>query len=364
MADSNDLNSVSLSKVKINEEDKSSCQVSFRLDLEKGEIHFISSSSHHYNNEPNENEEDCDSWDDWDGQENDDDFLILSAEEEYENSLAWNGCRDQILWKQQKGHHNRHNKNSNFCRGRGKKSDVRRRKAERELARCQELERIREVRNAVRMTTIISSSSSSSSRSGSTPTRNNPHTTFNYFSHHQRSLPRNWSRPAARRRQQHHHRHHQQGQGMLSKEELGVEDDESYRRLVEIANGRDVTPEDFDALLQLDNHNKKKTMDSSTLQKLDIILVEDYLKEQASNNSKPATAAESCQVCLQVFSEMKQKNVELRRLPCGHIFCKTCIDEWLTGSSAKCPQLTCFWAPDNNSSNNKVKNNNSQQQKR
>lgn len=34
---------------------------------------------------------------------------------------------------------------------------------------------------------------------------------------------------------------------------------------------------------------------------------------------------------------------ELRRLPCDHVYCRTCIEPWLAERSTKCPDLSCFW---------------------
>mmetsp|Transcript_5702 Transcript_5702/g.13232 ORF Transcript_5702/g.13232 Transcript_5702/m.13232 type:complete len:449 (+) Transcript_5702:103-1449(+) len=123
---------------------------------------------------------------------------------------------------------------------------------------------------------------------------------------------------------------------ILSKEEMGIEDDAMYRMLVEIANGRDITPEDFDLLVQLDKDNHVSTLDQDAVQAFEIITVE---------SSGAAETDGKCLICLEPFAE-QEKDFELRRLPCQHMYCRECIDYWLTSSSVKCPDLGCFWTKD------------------
>ena len=49
-----------------------------------------------------------------------------------------------------------------------------------------------------------------------------------------------------------------------------------------------------------------------------------------------------CLICLEPFREAEE-GTELRQLPCQHIYCKECIDQWLLDSSVKCPELSCYW---------------------
>jgi len=43
-----------------------------------------------------------------------------------------------------------------------------------------------------------------------------------------------------------------------------------------------------------------------------------------------------CDICLTDFSKLKSSNMEIHTTPCGHIFCKTCIDEALA-LQPRCP---------------------------
>ena len=46
-----------------------------------------------------------------------------------------------------------------------------------------------------------------------------------------------------------------------------------------------------------------------------------------------------CLICLEKFCEAKD-GTEIRKLPCNHMFCKGCIDSWLSERSMKCPELS------------------------
>jgi hypothetical protein len=50
-----------------------------------------------------------------------------------------------------------------------------------------------------------------------------------------------------------------------------------------------------------------------------------------------------CDEGLNLFCELSS-GTEIHRLPCDHVFCKACIDDWLTQGSQKCPNLACFWS--------------------
>ena len=119
--------------------------------------------------------------------------------------------------------------------------------------------------------------------------------------------------------------------GVVSATELGV-DEEAYDRLMQILNGDEISPEDYDILLQLDTHNTKSTLDVLTLSEYEVIVVDETNRERFGNAN--------CLICLQPLHKI---GIELRRLPCHHTFCKQCIDDWLTSNSTKCPNLSCFW---------------------
>ena len=118
---------------------------------------------------------------------------------------------------------------------------------------------------------------------------------------------------------------------VVSATELGV-DEEAYDRLMQILNGDEISPEDYDILLQLDTHNTKSTLDVSALSEYEVIVVDETIKGSLCDAN--------CLICLQ---PLHKSGMELRRLPCQHTFCRQCIDDWLTSNSTKCPNLSCFW---------------------
>jgi hypothetical protein len=126
---------------------------------------------------------------------------------------------------------------------------------------------------------------------------------------------------------------------VLSAQELGVETGAMYDRLMEIMNGGNITPEDFDLLLQLDGTNQRSTLDNDVIKEFDVVTVDKGL------STKVVPVEGRCTICLDPFKDMSGQN-ELRRLPCGHIFCKACIDAWLSNMSSKCPDLSCYWRSD------------------
>lgn len=84
---------------------------------------------------------------------------------------------------------------------------------------------------------------------------------------------------------------------------------------------RDLTPEDYDLLLRLDESVAPKTVNKSLL-----------------NNFKTDTVDETCAgdvcpVCMDAY-EIGQNR---KFLPCNHVFHAKCIDMWLENSSRNCP---------------------------
>ena len=84
---------------------------------------------------------------------------------------------------------------------------------------------------------------------------------------------------------------------------------------------REVTPEDYEFLLRLDESVPTKTVSDSRLASLR----EDRTSEQHAH--------ESCGVCLENYEVGQTRKI----LPCGHAFHSNCIDTWLGQSSTKCP---------------------------
>lgn len=84
---------------------------------------------------------------------------------------------------------------------------------------------------------------------------------------------------------------------------------------------RDISPEDYDLLLQLDERIKPKTLENSIL---------DALK---TDKVSLDCVGEICMVCLEPY----EYNQIRKFLPCGHVFHEQCIIMWLTNSSTRCP---------------------------
>eukprot|EP00591_Stephanopyxis_turris_P008702 CAMPEP_0195523502 /NCGR_PEP_ID=MMETSP0794_2-20130614/22742_1 /TAXON_ID=515487 /ORGANISM="Stephanopyxis turris, Strain CCMP 815" /LENGTH=397 /DNA_ID=CAMNT_0040653517 /DNA_START=384 /DNA_END=1578 /DNA_ORIENTATION=+ len=150
------------------------------------------------------------------------------------------------------------------------------------------------------------------------------------------------------------------GAAVLSAQELGIESEAMYDRLLQIMDGEDIRPEDFDLLLQLDKKNVISTMDEAKVSQFEILVigVEDGEQRKSCTAAKGRDDGNSdgirnvisreslddgfCLICLERFREMAD-GTELRRLPCEHVYCRPCIDQWLQNNSIKCPELSCFW---------------------
>ena len=86
---------------------------------------------------------------------------------------------------------------------------------------------------------------------------------------------------------------------------------------------RELTPEDYEMLLRLDERVAPKTVDRSLLEKLHTDTVTDDAEEKET----------LCTVCMD-----KYEWGDLRKhLPCGHHFHVECIDNWLSNQSTNCP---------------------------
>ena len=84
---------------------------------------------------------------------------------------------------------------------------------------------------------------------------------------------------------------------------------------------REITPEDFDLLLRLDESVAPKTISKSTLDSF----CTDIARDEHINDV--------CSVCLDNYVIGQQR----KYLPCGHIFHSNCIDNWLSNASRNCP---------------------------
>lgn len=95
----------------------------------------------------------------------------------------------------------------------------------------------------------------------------------------------------------------------------------SYAAIMELQY-RDLTPEDYALLLQLDETVAPKTLGKAKVEKLPTMVF-----DQQSDDSV-------CSICMCKYNVGEI----LRKIPkCGHVFHKECIDYWLTNSSVKCP---------------------------
>lgn len=85
---------------------------------------------------------------------------------------------------------------------------------------------------------------------------------------------------------------------------------------------RDITPNDYEMLLLLDEALSRPTADRASLEE----------------SLRPASAqeflGEKCSICLHEFDE---RNEEISALPCGHAFHQECITRWLLESCKFCP---------------------------
>jgi hypothetical protein len=84
---------------------------------------------------------------------------------------------------------------------------------------------------------------------------------------------------------------------------------------------RDVTPEDYEFLLRLDESVPTKTVSDSRL----ACLREDRASEEHVHDI--------CGVCMEYYEVGQTRKI----LPCEHVFHSNCIDTWLGQSSTKCP---------------------------
>ncbi len=84
---------------------------------------------------------------------------------------------------------------------------------------------------------------------------------------------------------------------------------------------RDLTPEDYELLLELDNRVTPKTVQENIL--------ESFKKDTVIE----ADSDQMCSVCIENYVQGQVR----KYLPCGHYFHVDCIDTWLKNSSMNCP---------------------------
>lgn len=97
--------------------------------------------------------------------------------------------------------------------------------------------------------------------------------------------------------------------------------DDFMNRLIELQE-REITPEDFELLLQLDASIVPKTVNKTFV---DCLRTEKYKIEN--------DFIEMCSICMEDYND----GCQCKYLPCGHAFHSDCIRTWLTTTSTKCP---------------------------
>lgn len=95
----------------------------------------------------------------------------------------------------------------------------------------------------------------------------------------------------------------------------------AQRRLLQNLQNREITPEDYDLLLLLDETIEKKEVDRSILSRI--------LREE------PAGDDVTCSICLGEIEVGKSASF----LPCQHAFHKECVEGWLL-RKPKCPMCS------------------------
>ena len=93
-------------------------------------------------------------------------------------------------------------------------------------------------------------------------------------------------------------------------------------RLIMALQYRDITPEDYELLLHLDNSVSPRVATKDTLNTLEAVTVK--------NNEM----MEHCIICVEDI-RIEEKVIQLPK--CQHIFHELCIVTWLTNASDKCP---------------------------
>lgn len=83
---------------------------------------------------------------------------------------------------------------------------------------------------------------------------------------------------------------------------------------------RELTPEDYEILLLLDQSVKPKTLSKEKVNTFPCVILD-------------CDCSDTCTICMTSYEIGESQ----KTLPCGHKFHTPCIDHWLTNSSVKCP---------------------------
>ncbi|CAK9102625.1 RING-H2 finger protein ATL57 (RING-type E3 ubiquitin transferase ATL57) [Durusdinium trenchii] len=106
-------------------------------------------------------------------------------------------------------------------------------------------------------------------------------------------------------------------------------------RFLEELQYRDVTPEDYERLLLLDEENKRRTLDPRSISNFPKVHLNAQGTPESSSKidwADDAQLREDCAICFMPF-----ENCEATKLPCGHIFHANCTRSWFTEYANTCP---------------------------
>lgn len=108
---------------------------------------------------------------------------------------------------------------------------------------------------------------------------------------------------------------------ILNSNNNGVKfEDQSYINLLIELQNREITPEDYDLLLQLDSSVQPKTLSTAQIKRL-------------SSDKVTSEIDDLCSICIEDYVSGDERNF----LPCGHHFHSFCIKTWLGTTSDRCP---------------------------
>jgi len=108
------------------------------------------------------------------------------------------------------------------------------------------------------------------------------------------------------------------------------EADRRYRRLMRELQTRDITPDDYEILLGLDETVTKKDVISTDA-------IDGFLAEAVDSfrESPPADTGDmECAICV---AEIDPEEEPAAKLCCGHVYHHSCIRRWLTTGKDTCP---------------------------
>jgi len=88
---------------------------------------------------------------------------------------------------------------------------------------------------------------------------------------------------------------------------------------------REITPEDYELLLRLDELNAKKTASA------------EMLKDKLTAAPVGSRRHDTCGVCLMPFEEGEDEDVVAVPCPAAHEFHRVCVTKWLTQCKNTCP---------------------------